>query len=109
MMLITAIVGPSRVDPVKRALALFGVRGLTLTRVFVPAGVDAPVEVYRGERLITDLAPRVRLDLLCANLDAPDLAHVIDRAVADHEVEIWLTQVHHLVRIRTGDVGLDAL
>jgi nitrogen regulatory protein PII len=109
MMLITAIVGPSRVDPVKRALALFGVRGLTLTRVFVPAGADAPVEVYRGERLTAYLAPRVRLDILCANVDAPDLAHVIDRAVAGHEVEIWVTQVQHLIRIRTGEVGLDAL
>jgi nitrogen regulatory protein P-II 1 len=108
MMLITAIVAPSRVVPVRRALSLFGVRGLSTTRVFGPAR-GGKVEVYRGARWTASLTPRVRLDVLSPNEDTRDLVRVISRAATGSDLELWVTRVDHLVRIRTGEVGLDAL
>jgi nitrogen regulatory protein P-II 1 len=107
MMLISAVLEPSRVDIVKRALQLFDVRGLTLSRVLVPVRQSA-VEVYRGDRWRATMRPRVRLDLLASNADAPDLARVVARA-AQRDVRVWVTQVDDVVRIRTGERGLDAL
>jgi nitrogen regulatory protein P-II 1 len=107
MMLISAVLEPSRVDSVKRALTLFDVRGLTLSRVLVPAGRPV-VEVYRGGRWRPTLLPRVRLDLLASNADTPDLARIVARA-AQRDVSVWVTRVDDLVRIRTGERGLDAL
>jgi nitrogen regulatory protein P-II 1 len=107
MMLISAVLEPSRVDSVKRALTLFDVRGLTLSRVLVPAGRPV-VEVYRGGRWRPTLLPRIRLDLLASNADTPDLARIVARA-AQRDVSVWVTRVDDLVRIRTGERGLDAL
>lgn len=108
MMLITAIVVPSRLAAVRRALGAFGVHRLTRSTVFVVTGAVPRVEFYRGSRRIVPEVERIRLDLLAANADTPDLARVITRA-AGSEVQLWVTQVDHLTRIRTGEVGLDAL
>jgi nitrogen regulatory protein P-II 1 len=107
MMLISAVLEPSRVDIVKRALLLFDVRGLTLSRVLVPVR-RAEIEVYRGGRWRPTMQPRVRLDLLASNADTPDLARVVARA-AQRDVSVWVTRVDDVVRIRTGERGLDAL
>jgi nitrogen regulatory protein P-II 1 len=109
MMLITAIVAPSRAVTVKRALGLFGVRGLSESLAFVEVPTGGRVEVYRGSRRVVSMAPRVRLEVLSANADTPDLVRVIARAVTGSDLQLWVTRVDHLVRIRTGEVGLDAL
>jgi nitrogen regulatory protein P-II 1 len=107
MMLISAVLDPSKVDIVKNALRLFDVRGMTLSRVLVPAQ-RPQIERYRGGRWPVTMLPRIRLDLLSSNADAPDLARVVYRA-AQRDVRVWITQVDELVRIRTGERGLDAL
>ena len=114
MKLITAVVPPSRVEQVLAALRLFGVRGLTFSRVFASDTGGDPGEVYRGVRYQPALAAYVRLDILAANDDTFDLTHVIARAVdtpaARRTVsEIWVTPVSYAVRIRTGEAGLAAL
>jgi nitrogen regulatory protein PII len=108
-MLITAVVVPSRVEAVQRALRLFGVQGLTVSRIFVPIRPGVHVEIYRGARWDAALQPRVRLEILASDADTPDLVHVIWRAVEVSDVEVRVTRVDHLVRIRTGEGGLDAL
>jgi nitrogen regulatory protein P-II 1 len=107
MMLISAVLEPSKVDVVKQALLLFDVRGLTLSRVLVPARRPG-VEVYRAGRWRPTMQPRVRLELLASNADTPDLARVVARA-AQRDVYVWVTRVDEVVRIRTGERGLDAL
>jgi nitrogen regulatory protein P-II 1 len=108
MMLITAIVVPSRVRVVRRALALFDVRGLTQSQIFLEIG-PTRVEVYRGAREIVSRVPRVRLDILGPSEDTADLVRVIARAVRGSDLQLWVTRVEYLVRIRTGERGLDAL
>jgi nitrogen regulatory protein PII len=109
-MLITAVVVPSRVGVVRHALGLFGVRGLSQGRSWgaVRPGTGR-VEVYRAARWTGSLAPRVRLDVLSPNDDTPDLVRVITRAVTGSDLDLWVTRVDYLVRVRTGEVGLDAL
>ncbi|MEN3305445.1 MAG: nitrogen regulatory protein 1 [Micromonosporaceae bacterium] len=112
MMLITAVVPPARVEVVTKALALFGVRGLTMSHTYAPARPGTAVEVYRGSRWSKPFVPWVRLDILAANADTPDLVRVISRAaggVAVSDVLVWVTRIEYLVRIRTGEVGPDAL
>ncbi|MBO0871128.1 MAG: P-II family nitrogen regulator [Micromonosporaceae bacterium] len=112
MMLITAVVPPSRVDRLTETLALFGVRGLTVSHTFAPARPGAVVEIYRGNRWSKSFVPWVRLEILAPDVDTPDLVRVISRAVepvAVSDVLVWATRVDYLVRIRTGELGLDAL
>ena len=98
MMLITAIVVPSRVPVVRRALGLFGVQGATQERLYA--------ELRPG---VKSWVPRVRLDVLSTNADTPDLVRVIRRAATGSDLQLWVVRVDHLVRIRTGEVGLDAI
>jgi nitrogen regulatory protein P-II 1 len=110
MKLVTAIVPPSRVKAVKDALVLFGVGGLTASHVQVTSGSEHR-EYYRGVGVVTTLMPCVRLDVLASDDDTPDVVRVIASAAALNEMDLplWVTRVDYLVRVRTGEYGLDAL
>jgi nitrogen regulatory protein P-II 1 len=112
MMLITAVLPPSRVDVVTNALALFGVHGLTMSHTYAPARPGAVVEVYRGSRWTKAFVPWVRLDVLTPNADAADLVRVIARAAGRVDVSdvlVWVTRIDYVVRIRTGELGVEAI
>jgi nitrogen regulatory protein P-II 1 len=111
--LITALVRPSRVDTVKAALLLFGVRGFTVSTVYVPGFWDERVEVYRGQRWSAPLHPWLRFDVLAPDADTRDLVHVIASAstAPAHRIgaALWVTRVDLVVRVRTGEEGVAAL
>src|SRR5262249_4474410 len=108
MMLITAVVEPSRVEPIEAALRLFDVPGLTVSEVQVPSR-PGRVEVYRGRRWVVTMAPRVRLEILAGDDDVDDLVRVIVRAAGGGDGYLWVTRVDYLVRIRTGETGPSGL
>ncbi len=114
MKLITAVVPSSRLGPVMAALCLFGVRGLTLSWVYVVDAGDNRIEIYRGVSQRAVPAARVRLDILAPNDDTRDLVHVIIRAAVTTSTraspaEVWVTPVDEVVRISNGEQGLAAL
>jgi nitrogen regulatory protein P-II 1 len=108
MMLITAVVEPSRVDQIEAALRLFEVRGLTMSEVQVSSRAGR-VEVYRGRRWVATMVPRVRLEILAGDDDTNDLVRVILRAAGGGDGYLWVSRVDYLIPIRTGDTGLPGL
>ena len=111
MKLITVVLRPALFEVLKDALALFGVRGMTVGQAYLAAAER--VEMYRGQRFATNLEPSLRVDLLTTDDEAPDLVHVIDRVVAGGGPATtaccWTTHVDWVVRVRTGEYGHDAL
>jgi nitrogen regulatory protein P-II 1 len=110
--LITVVLRPARFDTLKDALALFGVRGMTVGQVYRTTDHPTRVEMYRGQRFASDLEPSLRVELLASDEEAPDLVHVIGSVVANDEPvagSVWITPVDWAVRVRTGEYGLDAL
>jgi nitrogen regulatory protein PII len=120
--LITAVVPSSRLGPIMTALRLFGVRGLTLSWVYVVDAGDDRVEIYRGvsHRAMPDA--QVRLDILAPDDDTHDLVHVIIRAAVTTSTRtstwtstrtspagVWVTPVDEVVRICNGEQGLAAI
>jgi len=87
MQLITAIVAPSRVYPVLRAMRLFGVTGWTLSSVY-----------------LADASLHARIDVVTANTDVADVVHVISRA-SGTVTGLWVLPVDLVVRISTGERG----
>ena len=109
MKLITAVIRPATFDSVKEALALFGVRGMTVTQVYHHTGQRPDhVEIYRGQRFISDMEPNLKIDLLAPDDEVGDLVRVIGKLAARTD-DIWLTEVNLVVRVRTNEYGLDAL
>jgi nitrogen regulatory protein P-II 1 len=112
--LLTAIISPSALDTVHRALAAFGASGLTATEVFATTRWNRHLEVYRGSVMVADTVPRVRLEVLVAEEDCADLAELLQRVCAtgrggDDTFVIWSSRVEHVVRVRTGEHAPDAL
>ena len=113
MKLITAVFQPATLQEAKDALTTFGVRGLTVSEVFAHTEGPTLIEVYRGRRLAAELRPSIRVDLLAADDEVPDLVHIIRQVASTATVSgdgwIWVTPVDLLLRVRTGERGVDAV
>jgi nitrogen regulatory protein PII len=112
MKLVTAIVKPFKVDPVVESLRDLDVRGLTVSDVRGFGRQGGHTEVYRGAEYTLDFLPKSRLDIVVPDALVDDVITTI-RAVATTgkigDGKVWVTAVDHVVRIRTGEQGADAL
>ena len=112
MKLITAIIKPSRLDPVLDALKGAGATGLTVTEVRGFGRQKGKTEVYRGAEYAVKLLPKMKLEIV-----APaDRVEAIVDAVADAarsgkigDGKIWVSALDSALRIRTGERDEQAL
>ena len=112
MKLVTAIVKPFKLDDVKASLKDLGVHGMTVSEVQGFGRQRGHTEVYRGAEYTVDFVPKVRLEVL---VDDADVSRIVDAVVAAARTDkigdgkVWVTPVDSIVRIRTGEMGTDAL
>jgi nitrogen regulatory protein P-II 1 len=112
MKLVTAIVKPFKLDDVKEALKDAGIQGMTVTEVQGFGRQRGHTEVYRGAEYTIDFVPKVRIEILTEDGDA---ARIVDAIVAAARTDrigdgkVWVTPVDTVVRVRTGEMGVDAL
>ena len=112
MKLVTAIVKPFKLDDVKDALKALDVQGMTVSEVQGFGRQRGHTEVYRGAEYTVDFVPKIRVEVLA---DDADVTRVVDAIVSAARTEkigdgkVWVTDVDSLVRIRTGEMGPDAL
>jgi nitrogen regulatory protein P-II 1 len=110
--LVTAIVKPFKLDEVKEAIKESGIQGMTVTEVQGFGRQGGHTEVYRGAEYQVDFQPKVRIEVLC---DVTAVARVVDAIVATGRTgkigdgKVWVTDVDQVVRIRTGEMGDDAI
>jgi nitrogen regulatory protein P-II 1 len=112
MKLVTAIVKPHRLDEVKEALRDAGIEGLTTTDVEGFGRQRGHSEVYRGAEYQVDFVPKVRVEVLCADEDAQGVIDAIVKAARTGKIgdgKIWITEAEQVIRIRTGEMGPDAV
>lgn len=112
MKLITAIIKPHRLDEVKEALEAFGVAGMTISEASGYGRQRGHSEVYRGAEYTVDFVPKVRLEVLVDDVDGSDVLEVILKAAQTGRIgdgKIWSMPVEEVVRVRTGERGVDAL
>ena len=109
---ITAIVKPFKLEEVREALAEIGVSGLTVTEVKGFGRQGGHTETYRGAEYKIDFVPKVKIEVLCDSGEAEKIAEVIAGSARTGKIgdgKIFVTQVDHVVRIRTGEVNEDAV
>jgi nitrogen regulatory protein P-II 1 len=110
--LVTAVIKPFKVDDVREALEAAGVKGLTVTDVQGFGRQRGHTEAHRGAEYQVAFVPKIRLEIL---VDDADTDAIIDTIVAAGRTDkigdgkIWVTAVDTVVRIRTGERGVDAL
>ena len=112
MKLITAIVKPSKVDDIKRALQADGVHGMTVSETRGFGRQKGHTEIYRGAEYTVDLIPKIRLEVLVDDADADSVIAVIVKAASTGSIgdgKVWSIPVDQVVRVRTGERGVDAI
>lgn len=112
MKLVTAIIKPHRLSDVKDALVEIGISAMTVSEVKGFGRQGGHTETYRGAEYRIDFVPKIRVDVV-AGEEMVDLIVNAIRVGAQTGVigdgKIWVTPVDTMVRIRTGDSGVDAV
>jgi nitrogen regulatory protein P-II 1 len=112
MKLVTAIVKPHRVEEVKEALRDAGVMGLTTSDVEGFGRQRGHTEVYRGAEYQVDFVPKVKVEVVVADDDVQGVIDAVVKAARTGKIgdgKVWVTDVGQVVRIRTGEMGPDAV
>ncbi|MDQ6657648.1 MAG: P-II family nitrogen regulator [Actinomycetota bacterium] len=112
MKLVTAVIKPFKLDEVRAALLAFGVHGMTVSESSGYGRQRGHTEVYRGAEYTVELLPKVRLEILVDDDDADDVTDVIVKAAHTGKIgdgKVWTTMVDSVTRVRTGEVGSEAL
>ena len=112
MKLITAIIREVELDKVREALIAAEITRITVSRVS-GHGQQRIEEMYRGQRIIPDLIPKIKIEI-GVNDDFVDITvdTILKSArTADGEEgnvgdgKIFITPLEECIRIRTGERG----
>ncbi len=112
MKLVSAIIKPFKLDDVREAVAALGIDGMTVTDVKGFGRQKGHTELYRGAEYQVDFLPKVRLDLVTKDELVDEVIDAISKASFTGKIgdgKIFVFDVEHVIRIRTGETDDDAL
>jgi nitrogen regulatory protein PII len=112
MKYIIAVIQPHRIDAVREALAAIGVQGLTVTEVRGFGRQKGQTEIYRGAEYTMQYVPKVKLEIAVDDGLADRVVETIAEAARTGRIgdgKIFVLDLEGVMRVRTGEVGADAL
>jgi nitrogen regulatory protein P-II 2 len=112
MKLVTAIIKPFKLDEVREALSAIGVQGITVSEVKGFGRQKGHTELYRGAEYMVDFLPKVKIDVAVKASMLTQVIEAIEKSASTGKIgdgKIFVTSIEHVVRIRTGETGPDAL
>jgi nitrogen regulatory protein PII len=105
---IQAIIRPEKLDPVKDALVVLGINGMTVTAVQGFGQQMGHTEVYRGVKLEARLLSKVMITTVVSDGSVDAVVEAIRASARTGEIgdgKIIVTNVEQSIRIRTGETG----
>jgi len=112
MKLVTAIIKPFKIDDVRDALAAIGIQGMTVTEVKGFGRQKGHTELYRGAEYNVDFMPKVKLEVAVGSDILDQVIETISEAANNGKIgdgKIFISDLEQVVRIRTGEKGVEAL
>jgi nitrogen regulatory protein PII len=112
MKLITAIIRPFKLEQVREGLMQAGVSGLTVTEVKGYGRQKGHTELYRGAEYVVDLLPKIKVEAVVPESLLDHALEAIVQAARTDKIgdgKIFVSDVEQALRIRTGEVGEEAL
>jgi nitrogen regulatory protein P-II 1 len=110
--LITAIIKPFKLEEVKEALRDTGVLGLTVSEVQGYGRQGGKSEVFRGSEYKVEFVPKVKIEVLVESSQLEKLIDLIANSAKTGKIgdgKIWAVELDRLMRIRTGELGDEAV
>jgi nitrogen regulatory protein P-II 2 len=112
MKFVSAIVKPFKLDEVREALSAIGVQGVTVTEVKGFGRQKGHTELYRGAEYVVDFLPKVKIEAAIRDDQLEQTIEAIEKSASTGKIgdgKIFVFDLEHAVRIRTGETGADAL
>lgn len=112
MQLVTAIIKPFKLDDVRDALAEVGVNGITVTEVKGFGRQKGHTELYRGAEYIVDFLPKIKLETAVDDELAERVVEAIVQSASTGKIgdgKVFVHKLEEVIRIRTGETGVDAI
>ena len=112
MKLIIAVIKPFKLEEVKEALAAAGIEGMTVTEVKGFGRQKGHTEIYRGAEYTVNFLPKIKIEVVVADDRANRVVEAIAAAAKTGQIgdgKIFVIEVEHALRIRTGETDSDAL
>ncbi len=112
MKMVTAIIKPFKLEDVRTALAEVGATGLTVCEVKGFGRQKGHTELYRGAEYVVDFVPKLRIEAAVPADRVDAVVDAISKAAGTGKIgvgKIFVSDLEHVVRIRTGETDHDAL
>jgi nitrogen regulatory protein P-II 2 len=112
MKLVMAIIKPHVLEAVREALTDIGVNGLTASEVKGFGRQKGHTEIYRGAEYSVSFVPKVKIEVVVPDGLLERVVDAIGQTAKSGQIgdgKIFVYDVLSAVRIRTGEVGEDAL
>jgi nitrogen regulatory protein P-II 1 len=110
--LISAVIKPFKLEDVKDALELHGVQGMTITEVRGFGRQRGQSETYRGSEYRVDFLPKLKVEVIVEDREALEVADTLMFAARTGSIgdgKVWVIPIEYLARIRTAEMGVEAL
>jgi nitrogen regulatory protein P-II 2 len=112
MKLVIAIIKPFKLDEVRDALTAIGVHGMTVAEVKGYGRQRGHTEIYRGAEYAVNFLPKTRIEIAIPDEQTDRVIETIIASAKTGQIgdgKIFVTDISHAVRIRTGEINNDAL
>lgn len=112
MKIVMAIIKPFKLEEVRDALTAIGVHGLTVTEVKGYGRQKGHTEIYRGAEYAVSFLPKVKIEVAIASDQVDKTIGAITSAAKTGQIgdgKIFVVNLEHAVRIRTGEADAAAL
>ncbi len=110
---IEAVIKPFKLEDVKEALVAAGIEGMTVSEVKGYGRQQGHSELYRGAEYVVDFIPKVKLEIYVSSQEYADITvNTIKEAAKTGKIgdgKIFVSDVNHVVRIRTDEEDEEAL
>ena len=108
---IEAIIKPYKLDEVRDRLTEIHCQGMTVTEVKGFGRQKGHTETYRGAEYVVDFLPKIKVEIVVADEDVVKVIEAITKAAKTGKIgdgKIFVLPVEEVIRIRTGETGMNA-
>ena len=112
MKMIIAVIKPHRLDQVRDALTNVDVHGLTVSEVRGYGRQGGHTEIYRGAEYQVNFVPKLKLEVAVPDNLVERVVEIIRDAANNDQIgdgKIFVLDLGQVIRIRTGEIGNEAL
>ena len=109
---IEAIIKPFKLDEVNEALQEVGLQGITVIEAKGFGRQKGHTELYRGAEYVVDFLPKVKVEVIVADETVDSAIEAIRKAAQTGRIgdgKIFVSNIEEVIRIRTGESGVDAI